>query len=168
MLPERIDLGRLGQFCVGHCFYTKSNPCRGVGEKLMNFVVPDFQRPPVWSKRQQVSFMESLILGLPVGTYCYSSAIDNPKVDGWLIDGQQRIRALAAFVEGDIEVFGCRWPSLERHEQRRIENQPFPAYVLLECSEKELLTRYVRLNYSGTPHTEADKRRAKRKLKTVS
>src|SRR5688572_14051071 len=96
-LPERIYLGSHRQFTVDHVFDRRE--AAGDGERLMAFVLPPFQRPPVWSKKQSIAFMESLILGLPIGTYTYCQAIDAPKTDGWLIDGQQRMRAIKLFID---------------------------------------------------------------------
>jgi hypothetical protein len=163
MLPRRIELGQFCNFCVGHCY--ERNEHRGEGERIMGFVLPPFQRPAVWTRRQQVRFLESLILGLPIGTYAYSQSIDNPKVDGWLIDGQQRMRAIAGFLADDFRVFDLLWSELPVRDHRMFSSLSFPAYVLNELGEKELLERYIRMNYSGTPHTAADRKRAVRRLR---
>ncbi len=104
--------------------------------------------------------MESVILGLPIGTYTYCQSIDKPKTDGWLIDGQQRMRAIKGFLDDEFSVFDNRWKDLENRDRLRIRNTVFPAYVLNDASEEECLERYIKLNYSGTAHTKADKQRA--------
>ncbi len=86
-------------------------------------------------------------------------------MDGWLIDGQQRMRAIAAYLADEFQVFGVHWSELERPDKFRIHCTGFPAYVLKDHSEADLLERYLKLNYSGTPHTAADKRRAMRHRK---
>ncbi len=159
-LPKRIDLGQLRQFDVGHVLLSREHS--GEGERLLTFVLPPFQRPPVWTRKQSIRFMESLILGLPIGTYTYCSAVDRGTTDGWLIDGQQRMRAIASFIAGKFPVFGYRWPELTIGEHRRIQNTGFAAYVLPDASEDECLEQYLRMNYGGTPHTAADRSKAKR------
>lgn len=45
----------------------------GEGERqLGRFVLPNFQRPPVWTREQQVRFIESCWMGLPIGVYVYN------------------------------------------------------------------------------------------------
>lgn len=165
-LPERIYLGSYANFSVDHTFERRQH--EGEGERLMCFVLPPFQRPPVWTKKQSVAFLESLILGLPIGTYTYCLSIRKPKTDGWLIDGQQRMRAIQSFIASEIAVFGFKWRGLTKPEQLRIRNTVFPAYVLEDATEEECLERYIKLNYTGTAHTAADKRRAKRMQKKLT
>ena len=163
LLPECVYLGQHNNFNVCHVLLEDSD-FDGEGERLLRFVLPPFQRSSVWKRSQQVKFMESLILGMPIGTYCYSLSLKNRKVNGWLIDGQQRIRAIEQYVNDAFPVFGFLYSQLTKPDHRRIENMSFGAYVLTDVDEKELLERYISLNYSGTPHTDSDKRRAKRIL----
>lgn len=166
LLPDRLYIGELLNYTIGHV--TFDSDVHGEGERLLRFVLPPFQRPPVWTRAQKVKFMESVVLGLPLGTYCYSQSHRNQKTDGWLIDGQQRIRAVADFIKDAFPVFGYRWSELGQVDRIGIEMMIFPAYVLKERNEKELLERYIVLNYSGTAHTASDKRRAQRMRKELT
>ncbi|WP_425354940.1 DUF262 domain-containing protein [Oceaniglobus trochenteri] len=55
--------------------------------QVMGFRLPSWQRPLVWTEAQMVRLIESLWLGIPIGTYSYVLN-DDPATDGLLIDGQ--------------------------------------------------------------------------------
>ena len=45
----------------------------GVGERQLGwFVLPPFQRPPVWTLEQKIRFIESCWMGLPIGVFIYN------------------------------------------------------------------------------------------------
>lgn len=167
LLPERVYLGQQCNFCLQHVDIDGGSDFGGEGERLLRFVLPPFQRPPVWSEKQKVKFMESLILGLPVGSYTYHSAFGKP-TDGWLIDGQQRMIAIRDYLDERFPVFGHYWTELTNADRRRVMNMQFPAYVLKGLDEEELLQRYIALNYNGTPHTAKDEAKAKRRLRKLN
>lgn len=124
------------------------------GERRLGwFILPPFQRPPVWTPAQQSRFIESLFLELPVGVYTYVSAIGN-QADTWLIDGQQRIGSIIAFAAGEVEAFGYRWGDLSDIQRRRFGNRVFNALELDEHRPEVLADIYDRLAYGGTPHEQ--------------
>jgi Protein of unknown function DUF262 len=135
-------------------------------EFVMGYPLPEFQRPPCWKEEQQISFIESIWLGLSPGSYVVNDFHHGEWVklkDGreglhplfWLlIDGQQRLRALQAYLEGEFKVFGFRWDELNRLEQRRFEGVQFPRVSVYLTNETELRDFYNRMNFGGTPHTE--------------
>jgi hypothetical protein len=62
------------------------------------YYIPEFQRAYVWSQNDASKFIESLLLGLPVpGIFLYKES-DTPR--HLVIDGQQRLKSLAAFFNG--------------------------------------------------------------------
>lgn len=75
--------------------------------------VPDYQRDLVWPEKNQSRFIESLLIGLPVPFLFVAdvSADEDPERAGRLeiVDGVQRIRTLARFMTGELEL-----SSLER------------------------------------------------------
>lgn len=134
------------------------------GEReLLGLVVPSFQRPPVWEPARQALFIESLFLGLN------STAIvvtDNEwTTDGrrlpqtsWIIDGQQRLTALAAFLANEIAIFdGVRFADLAREDRRRLQDAPLARLkVSYKSPLADLRTLYTRLAFGGVAHTDAD------------
>jgi len=64
------------------------------------FFVPPFQRNYVWSQRHASRFIESLLMGLPVpGIFLYKDAKTSRHL---VVDGQQRLRTLQFFYEGNF------------------------------------------------------------------
>ena len=62
------------------------------------FKIPEFQRRFIWSQRHASKFIESLLMGLPVpGIFLYKESNTNRHL---VIDGQQRLKTLAAFYGG--------------------------------------------------------------------
>lgn len=130
----------------------------------MNLVLPPWQRPPSWSLDQQVQFIEGIFLGLGTGYYVingrdYDDQGHDKPMSGWLIDGQQRITAIARFFHGEISIFGgIFFQDLSlADKRRRFNNLIFPCIEMdYTDDEKVLKELYRRLNFSGTPHTEAD------------
>lgn len=131
--------------------------------RVLCWVLPPWQRPEVWEEGRKRAFIEGIFLGLGTGTY----VVHQPDWDesgrkpmsGWLIDGQQRISAIRDFVQGDLTIFdGLRYADLDEVERRRrFLHLVFP-YVELPYQEDEKFLRelYLRLNFGGVPHTQAD------------
>lgn len=69
-----------------------------------NYFVPSFQRQFVWSVQRSSSFIESLLLGLPVPGIFLSKEIDGNRY--LIIDGQQRLKSLQFFYDGVFEPSG--------------------------------------------------------------
>ena len=63
--------------------------------------VPDWQRHFVWTIRQASSFIESLLLGLPVPGVFLGKDADSGRL--YVIDGQQRLKTLQFFYSGKFE-----------------------------------------------------------------
>ena len=93
VLPQRYDITSYGiDFDIG-----------GLVRRLDegDIVIPDWQRQYVWTFRQASSFIESLLLGLPIpgiflGRY--------PSGQLYVIDGQQRLRTLQFFYGGNFSI----------------------------------------------------------------
>ena len=125
--------------------------------KLGNFVLPAFQRPPVWTQEQQIRFIESIWQRLPLGAYIVNrvTAVDSP-YDGLLLDGQQRITAIMAYVAGEFPVMGYRFTELDKREQQEFALIPM-AYLETKLENMDHIREvYDRLAYGGTPHEPKD------------
>jgi hypothetical protein len=68
--------------------------------------VPDYQREFVWDKKRQSRLIESLLLGLPIPSIFLADVYENVDREGELeiVDGSQRIRTLAAFVNNELQL----------------------------------------------------------------
>lgn len=128
-------------------------------EKLFGYVVPNFQRPPVWTLEQQTKLIESIWLGLPIGTYIVNRLTHNTRntyhpLNDIIIDGQQRLRAIKAYWDDEFPVFGFLWSELDREEKHRFEMSGFSQIETRLDTEEKVRDTYNRLAYGGTAHTE--------------
>lgn len=136
-------------------------------EAIGRFFLPPFQRPPVWTAEQNVRLVESLLLGISIGSIVVVDSLNMEmqnanlfaKTDRWLLDGQQRLRAIRGYLDNEFAVFTgtpCehRYSDLNEVELRRVRG--FDISVIRVHTTDEALCRdiYDRLNFGGTPHTE--------------
>ena len=128
------------------------------GERHLGwFILPPFQRPPVWTMEQKVRFIESAWSGLPLGSYVFNRSVFDEadpasRFDAWLLDGQQRVTAILEYAAGSFAVFGHLYPSLPRPDQRRFEMISFAGLETKLDTEDACRDVYDRLAYGGTPH----------------
>lgn len=118
------------------------------------FVLPAFQRPPVWTPEQKVRLIESCWMGLPIGSIVYNR-LDNPNStnDSLLLDGQQRVTAILEYMADAYPVYGYLYSELADRDHRQWEmGTPLPSMVTNIDDEDELREVYDRLAYGGTPH----------------
>lgn len=156
VMPEPFLRAEPSSFTIGHIISSYRLESTKAPEGLRRlgwFVLPPFQRPAVWTPDQKVSFIESVWLELPIGSYAYNDPHEfRHPTEAWLIDGQQRIGAILEYVSGAFPVFGHRYPDLQKVERFRLENRVFPALVTRETDAAVLEEIYDRLAYGGTPH----------------
>lgn len=167
-LPTRFDMGMTRNWTVDTLLRN-----RGEGDKaqkfyedelpwLMGYRIPTWQRDLVWTEAQKIKFIETMILGLPLGTFVTNASDASKKVgdrtffhktDRLLIDGQQRLNALNDYFGDAFPVFGVVWSEVDGNDRWRILNSPFPAFEMRTSDENVLREVYDRLNYGGTAHT---------------
>lgn len=129
-------------------------PLREGERQLGWFVLPPFQRPPVWTAAQKERFIESCWMGLPIGVFIYNRT-DNmhSPYDAWLLDGQQRVTAVLEYMADDFPVMGFRYSELTEVDRRRWEmTTGFACMETNLTDEDQLRDVYDRLAYGGTPH----------------
>ena len=131
---------------------------------LGGYILPPFQRPLVWDEARMIAFIESAQLGLHLGTIIWNDAGEAMQdgkfhpTDRYLLDGQQRITALTAYVQDAFSVFAGtpyehRWSDLNAIE-RRTFGQIQIGYSKVNTTDDALLrTIYDRLNFGGIPHS---------------
>jgi hypothetical protein len=138
----------------------------GDGDAPWN-LAPDYQRGHVWTTRQAELFVGNFIEGglvQPIYVQRYESPDNAPAgSEYWtlpceVIDGQQRIRALLAWLAGDIEAeVSCgdriRYVDLDVIDRRGL---PFVRVTYVDLSRRDRLRFYLRLNRGGTVHTDEE------------
>lgn len=130
-------------------------------EEMNLLLNPNFQRGHVWSKEQQIAYVEYLLKGGTSGRVFY---FNHP---GWMedwenhegyhdfvcVDGLQMLTALTRFLKNEIRAFGCLY--------REFEGK-LPSNIGIEINvnnlqiEREVLNWYLEMNSGGTPHTQEE------------
>ena len=110
--------------------------------------VPGFQRGFVWSGPEKSRFIESLILGLPVPTlFLARDSETQNKLN--IIDGQQRLKTLQAYLNGQFSLSGKDIPEDLKgryHSNRRSafgDRKAYPKAKVLEQSDERTLSDAV-------------------------
>ena len=133
---------------------------------------PEFQRGHVWTKRQQVAYMEFLLRGGRTGRDFYfnypSMHIQVP--DGAYnayvcVDGLQRLTAIQKFFGNELKVFGSFF--WEYTDRIRISMNSIRVHVNDLKTEKEVLQWYIEMNSGGTPHSKTEITRVKTLLDSL-
>lgn len=125
-----------------------------------------FQRPFVWTKTQMDRFIESLLLGYPIPGIFLVQQTDRRYL---VLDGQQRLRTLAAFYEGIINkkefslqsvaqpFRGLTYKTLSKEQKRELDNTFIQATIVQTDGSTESLDAvyqvFERLNSGGTQLT---------------
>ena len=123
---------------------------------------PDYQRGPVWDEHRQRRFIGHCLEGgrqQPMYVQRDSTYRDLTEE---VIDGQQRLQAIAAFIYGEIpgEVYHeGRWQELwyrDFSEVDRRSHRLTSRVVYGDWPREERLRFYLRLNSGGIAHTEEE------------
>lgn len=139
-------------------------PTFGVSDETIE--TAGFQRSFVWRRPQMDKFVESLLLGYPVPGIILVQQGDRRYL---VLDGQQRLRTLAAFYEGTHEksVFalsnvasdfkGLTYKTLSTEQRRTLDNTFIQATIVKTDGTNESLDSiyqiFERLNSGGTQLT---------------
>lgn len=137
-----------------------------VDEEVVPLETARFQRPLVWTKTQMDRFIESLLLGYPIPGIFLVQQSDRRYL---VLDGQQRLKTLRAFVEGMVNkkefslqsvadrYKGLTFATLSPEQRRQIENT-FLQATIVQASPQEgsldaIYQVFERLNSGGTQLT---------------
>lgn len=131
--------------------YERNSPL-GEGERLLGeFILPPFQRPPVWVLEQKVRLIESLWNGLPIGAYVVNRVLGSP-YDNYLLDGQQRITAILEYVNDVFPVMGYKFSEITDLDRRQFGLIPVSCLETSLIDLDQIRDVYDRLAYGGTAH----------------
>lgn len=145
----------------------------GPGEWVCGYLLPPFQRPPVWTMEDNIRFIDSARRCVNIGEFTVNITFGNKNaktyMDGdrevyvgdlWLLDGQQRLRALQAFFDNEFPVHGMFWKDLSPDDRGGFLNTvKFPFWETAFTDEDSAAEYYDLRNFSGVRHTEADRAR---------
>lgn len=162
MIPPRIKLGQFRDFGICHLHHAWPRESSEEKSNLFGFILPPFQRDLCWTRQQEIQFIESVWMGLPLGTYAFHKPDwhengDYVKYSNWLLDGQQRLTALKRYFDGEFKVFDTSFQEVSAALERRFLNVSFPAYEISLWNEGEIKEFYNRMNFGGTAHKVGDR-----------
>lgn len=116
---------------------------------------PPFQRNPVWTEREKSFLIDSILNGYPIPEI-YIQEIVTEKGDAAyvIVDGQQRIRAVLDFIEGNFEIYegesdkwsGLSFDDLSVEEKKRFFSYKFVVRTLPDISDDEIRSIFKRIN----------------------
>lgn len=132
-------------------------------------IIPDFQRCHVWTREQQTAYIENMLRGFPSGRDVYYNhptwgTFENAeKYPLEIIDGQQRINAVTAFMNNEFPVFGNNYRKdfeggLDYHTAF------FKVHVLRMKTRREVIEWYLSFNAGGTIHSAEELNRVRQLL----
>jgi hypothetical protein len=123
------------------------------GERVLGkFIIPPFQRKLVWNQKQKEELIESIYMGLPIGSIVFNqTTLDNP-CDHWLLDGQQRVTTILNWMNGKLKVRGYLYPELPKIEQDHFKRMTVSLIETNIPEQSQCKLIYNKLIYGGTPH----------------
>ena len=129
---------------------------------------PDFQRRQVWSKPAQIMLIDSIIKGIPIPKIFLANKLKNKKTYRRVIDGQQRISAILAFLRDEFPLAppysgpeeGKFFSELPDETQENILNYSIDFNEAVNPSDEDTREVYSRVNKYTVPLSKQELRRA--------
>ncbi len=128
--------------------------------------IPSYQREFVWKIDRQSKFIESVFLGLPI-PYIFTAEIEDGRLE--IVDGSQRIRTLANFINNRLkltdlnilsELNGLTFSDFPITRQRKFNNTTIRMIVLSERSDEDSrFMMFERINTGSESLNSMEKRR---------
>jgi hypothetical protein len=173
--------GQMNEVKLYHLFFalkqSRENPdykqYSQPGEWVCGYLLPPFQRPSVWTVEDNIRFIDSARQCVELGNFTINqtfnkigaqSYMDGDRQiyigDNWLLDGQQRLRALQGFFDSEFPVHGMFWKDLPSNDQNGFLNTVRFPYLETQFFDEESAAEYYDLhNFSGVRHAEEHRAR---------
>jgi hypothetical protein len=115
---------------------------------------PDFQRRAVWSEKAKSYLIDTIVRGRPIPKILISQKLSKARTVRVVVDGQQRLRAILEFINGDfslsrahnIELAGTRFPALAEAAQKDFLQYELGVDLLFDIKYEVLLDIFARIN----------------------
>ena len=131
---------------------------------------PDYQRPPVWTRSQKQLLVDTILRNYDIPKLYWQRTGKKPdKYD--VIDGQQRLRAIWEFFQGEYglprnadpideyAVAGLKYGDLPDELRIRLDTYPLDIVLVEDADEDEVREMFLRLQ-NGTSLRAQEKRNA--------
>jgi hypothetical protein len=143
----------------------------GLDEDTNELFIPDYQREMTWDEERQSKFIESVFLGLPI-PYIFVADVadeDNDLARLEIIDGSQRIRTLARFINNELRLEklkklenlnGFIFDNLPLSRRRRFQRATIRMIQLTQNADEEVRRDiFERINTGSVELNPMEKRR---------
>lgn len=142
----------------------------GIDNDINELFIPDYQREMAWDDERQSKFIESLLLGLPIPYIFVADVRDDENDEARLeiIDGTQRIRTLARFLNNELTLKELKkletlknftFADLPLARQRRFKRTTLRMVQLTENANEEVRRDiFERINTGSVPLNEMERR----------
>ena len=128
----------------------------GINNHEDGLFMPIYQREINWTEKQQSKFIESVLLGLPIASLIFATIYNSEKNSERLeiIDGGQRIRTLARFLNNELKLQNLRrikklnnftFSDLPLARQKRFKRSNLRAIVLTDKTHEDIFQFIIEL-----------------------
>jgi hypothetical protein len=115
---------------------------------------PDFQRRAVWSEKAKSYLVDTILRGRPIPKIIISQRLKESRTIRVVVDGQQRLRAVLEFINGDFtisrahntELAGKRFEGLAVNLQKDFLRYEFGIDLLFNLEYADILDIFARIN----------------------
>lgn len=131
-----------------------------------DFFIPTYQRQFIWKDQQKSSFIESILLGLPI-PFMFFANCDDGRIE--IIDGAQRMQTLSSFFKNELKLRGLekltvlngyKFCDLLDSQQRKFIEKTLRIVILEERTPDEVRQDlFNRINTKGTKANFSEIRR---------
>lgn len=136
---------------------------------------PGFQRNSVWTTKDRVKLIESVINNYPIPAIFLYRREENGRIVYDVIDGKQRLESILLFmgllrgnrfsiktqIEENSEIIECDWNCLKRKSRQSLI-EGYKLYTIeVDGDLSDIIDLFVRINSTGKALTAAEKQHAK-------
>jgi len=129
---------------------------------------PDFQRNEVWSRSAQIMLIDTILKNIPIPKIYIKSFIRDEKTYRVVIDGQQRLTAILAFINNKFklkkpylgEFEGYKFSDLPQDKKDHIYQYNIDINEIFNPSDEEIRDLYARVNKYTVQLNKQELRRA--------
>jgi hypothetical protein len=125
----------------------------------------DYQRDHVWTLDDKIALIESIFNNVDIGKFTFVQR--DFRVQGKIyeiLDGKQRLTAIAEFVEGRFKYKGYTFAELSGRDKSRFENHPISWGYLERPTKRAIFETFIKLNTCGRPMKNEDIDKVKKLL----
>lgn len=117
-------------------------------------ISPDFQRRAVWAEKAKSYLIDTIIRGKPIPKILISQRLEGRRTIRVVVDGQQRLRAILEFIDGDFrisrahnqELAGYTYERLSESVQNEFLQYELGVDLLFDMSYEDILDIFARIN----------------------